>query len=305
MKGSQKSLTLTGCWVSALASALPASAQEAAPPVEWLSPAREISRGWSASRDTPAFELAIFPRPIQRAGADLALVTVRRPSFTLRSGFAGFIELTTEAETSGFHSGPWPGGGGPIYWRGSFGFFAALTPVEWGRRLCARCRTEATLTYRHESQHYTGSNAGDAGIDMSARPYVGDDFILDFGFAESVGEWYFAERAILLVFLPERSSYAGGLGVDLHARWLGPRWSQPFLSLYGEYLFGDDLHGRAFPDVYRLRALLGVALPSSMGDVSLFLSGDVGNRYGLEILTREATLGLGLRFAVGASNAEL
>jgi hypothetical protein len=102
-------------------------------------------------------------------------------------------------------------------------------------------------------------------------------------------------------FLPDRSSYVAGGALDLHARWTGWRVAHPFVSLYGEYRFGEEMRGRSFPDAYRLRALIGVALPSRLGDLMIFASGDVGHRYGVQALTEEATLGVGVRLALGRS----
>jgi hypothetical protein len=130
---------------------------------------------------------------------------------------------------------------------------------------------------------------------------VGDDLILDIALEEQLGDFYLVQRVVGMWFLPDRSSYSGGIAVDAHARWTGWSWVHPFISVYAEYLDGDDIVDRAFPDAYRARMLLGVALPSHLGDVMIFGFGDVGHRYGLQALTEEATLGLGVRLAVGRS----
>lgn len=104
-------------------------------------------------------------------------------------------------------------------------------------------------------------------------------------------------------FLPERSSYAAGASVDLHARWMPWAFMHPFVSVYGEIVAGGAWRGRHYPDAYRVRALLGVALPSDLGDVMVYVSGDVGHRYGIRISAEEATIGLGIRLAVGTAGA--
>ena len=61
---------------------------------------------------------------------------------------------------------------------------------------------------------------------------------------------------------------------------------------------------RAFPalfDAYRVRALIGVALPSELGDILVYGAGDMGHRYGVRGLSEEATLGVGVRLTVGSS----
>lgn len=286
---------------SALASA--PSTDEAAPfRFDWLSAPREISRSWSASRDTPVMDLTILPRPIQRVGGEFALLTLGWQRWTVRPGIAAFLELEFDGKTDRFHSGPWPGSStGQILWRGSYEFIMAVTPRDLGTALCGTCQAELTLGYRHESQHYTGSNSGDAGTDVSAQPYVGDGFTLDLALSTRAGDWVFAERVVGTGYLPEVSSYSSGFAADLHARWLLWTRAHPFTSLHAEYRFGDELAGRAFPDAYRVRGLLGGALPSALGDVMVYLSADAGHRYGLRILAEEATLGFGIRLAPGTT----
>jgi len=268
----------------------------------WLSVPREISRSWSASRDTPVMDLAVLPRPVHRVGGDLALLTLSFRNWTVRSGVAAFLELEFDGETDRFHSGPWPGASsGQMLWRGSYEFFAAVTPRELGTLLCPSCRVELTLGYRHESQHYTGSNHGGEGTDASDQPYVGDGFVFDIAASRRAGAWYLAQRLLATGYLPDVSSYSAGFGADLHARWMPWVHAHPFVSAYGEYRFGDELVGRDYPDAYRVRSLVGLALPSSLGDVMLYLSGDIGHRYGLRILTEEATLGFGIRLALGTT----
>jgi hypothetical protein len=74
----------------------------------------------------------------------------------------------------------------------------------------------------------------------------------------------------------------------------------PFISLYGEFWNGALMQGRQYPNAYLLRVLAGAALPSALGDVMLFVSGDIGHRKGLMAFTREATLGRGARLALGS-----
>jgi len=270
------------------------------PSLTWLSPPRAISRTWSASRDTPVMDLIMLPRPVAKVGGDLALMTLQWPAWTLRGGFAAFFELEGDAETDGVTDYGLPTGSGKLLWRGSAAFFASMAFDALGRRLCAGCAVEATLQFRHESQHYTGGNSGGGDEDVSDQPYVGNDLILDLASSQQVGDFYFAQRLIGMWFVPEHSSYQGGAGVDLHMRWTRWQLAHPLLSLYGEYLVGDETHGRHYPNAYRARALVGLGLPSDFGDIIAYGFGDVGHRYGVRILTEEATLGVGVRLAVGA-----
>jgi hypothetical protein len=290
------------CCASLLLPGTSLAADALAPPpaFTWLSEARGIARSWSASRDTPTMNLTLFPRAVQTAGGEFALLTWRRPAWTLRPGFAGLIEIESDGETASVNSGPWPSGKGKLLWRGSYAFYAAAALDALGKCICEGCLLEFALQYRHESQHYTGSNAGDAGEDVRDEPYVGDGFIFDAALSERVSDWYFAERAYALWYLPDRSSYSAGAAFDLHARFMLWSLAQPFLSLYGEYRFGTEIGGRDFPDAHRLRGLFGIALPSALGDVMVYGFADTGHRYGIRGLTNESTLGLGVRLALAS-----
>lgn len=266
----------------------------------WLGPARRIARSWSASRDTPAMNLTIVPRAVRTAGGELALATIPLGAVTLRPGFAGLLELESDGATTGFDL--FPRASGRLLWRGSYAYSLAVALDRLGPRLCAGCAVEVTGALRHESQHYTGSNRGDdLGLDVSAEPVIGDDVLIDVAAARDRGGWRLAARLTAMAYLPERSSYAAGGGLDLHARWTARPRVHPFVSACGEYLIGDDLHGRRFPDAYLLRALIGVALPSALGDTMIYVATDVGHRKGVRGLTEEATLGFGVRLALGAA----
>jgi hypothetical protein len=283
--------------VLVLALLLAAAPAHADAGLDWLGPARRIPRTWSASRDTPAMSLGILPRDIRTAGAELAMATWTGDTVSVRTGFAGLIELESNGETESF-ANLFPHGSGTILWRGSYAYYGAVAFDALAARWCATCALEVAAQYRHESQHYTGGNSGGEGMDVSAQPYVGDDVIVDVAARRDVGQWRFAARATGMVFIPGRSSYAGGPGIDLHAR-LRTRWLDPFVSVYGEYLVGTELRGRRWDDAYLVRVLAGVALPSALGDVMVYVAADAGNRKGIRGLTEEATLGAGVRLALG------
>ena len=271
------------------------------PHFTWLGYPRRVPRAWSASRDTPAMNMILFPRPAHMAGGDFSLFTLEFKRWSLRSGFAGFLELEVDARTSGTNAGGITSGGGKILWRGSYSYFAAFSLDALARSMCQGCAIELALQYRHESQHYTGSNTGNVGEeDATPEPFVGDDLIVDLASLQRNSNWLFAERAIGMWFLPDRSSYSAGVGLDLHARFVRFEAIQPFISAYAEHLTGDVLQGRQFPDAYRVRALVGIALPSSLGEILIYGAGDVGHRYGIRGLTEEATLGLGIRLALAS-----
>lgn len=269
----------------------------ASPEVSALGEPREISRASSASRDTPTMNLVITPRDVRTAGGELAVTTLRFDAWTLRTGFAGMLELESDGKADGF-ANVFPNGTGKILWRGSYAYFVMVSAPMLGQRLCRGCDVEAGLTYRHESQHYTGSNRGGIGENVSDQPYVGDAFITDAAIARRGRHVFGSARALVKAYLPGRSSYSVAGGLDVHARWLGlGRW-QPFVSAYAERQSGTMLEAREFPSSYLVRGLVGIAINSRLGDVLVYGFGDVGNRKGVRILTEEATAGLGLRLAL-------
>jgi hypothetical protein len=286
-------------WIVLVVVALGSSRAHAGSRYTWLDHPRVIPRTWSASRDAPAMALGVLPRDIRTLGGELALFTWRGRATGVRVGFAGLLELESEGETLGV-SNLFPQGAGNLLWRGSYAYYAALSLDDAAKQLCATCAIELGLQYRHESQHYTGSNAGGPGRNVEHQPYIGDDLIVDGAISVGIGRWLVAARAVAFVFLPGRSSYAGGPALDIHVRWRTRR-VHPFVSMYAEQLFGAELVGRRFPDAYLVRMLAGIALPSTLGDVMVYVSADAGNRKGIVGNTEEATLGTGIRLALGAA----
>src|SRR5690606_20842602 len=148
---------------------------------------------------------------------------------------------------------------------------------------------------RHESEHYTGSNAGDEGTDYRASAQYGDALVADLALAQRLGAFLLVERLQASLFIPDRSSYAAAPALDLHARWTALPWLHPFTSAFCEHRFGTTAVGRAYPDAYLVRGMAGVALPSPLGDVMVFATGEVGHRAGLLVGREEAGLGVGVR----------
>src|SRR6185503_14623379 len=110
------------------------------------------------------------PHRILSGGGEFALLSAGWPEHELRLGAQAMLELESEGRTSSYL--PFPQSD-IRFWRGIWGFSAALSFDGAARRLCARCALEVTLTFRHESEHYTGSNRGDGGTDYSDARLVG------------------------------------------------------------------------------------------------------------------------------------
>jgi hypothetical protein len=258
-----------------------AAAAALAVTIDTLGPARAISHSSSASRDTFVLGLLAAPHRVLSGGGEFALISFSFDDFTLRLGAQGMLELESEGETQSYL--PFPKSD-IRFWRGLWGYSAALS---------FRDVYEVTLTARHESEHYTGSNSGGAGTDYSDVELIGDFLMLDGAARRRFGSLELCARLQYKQFLPDRSGYTLGPGADVHVRWRRFAHAHPFNSLFAEYLVGA---GR-FPSAYLVRDLLGVIVPSRHGDIYVFVSGDVGHRKGLAVLTEEATLGFGVRFA--------
>lgn len=282
--------------------AAPAEAQDDSGRVSFLGWAREIPRSHSASRDAPAFNWMLLPRGVRTAAGEFALVTIPTADVTVRTGFYGLIELEASREPESFEEAI--AQGGIEFWRGAYGYHVATSFDSWARGLCARCGIEAALLFRHESQHYTGSNSGGEGKDYSDRPLVGDFVQLDAALRWGVEDWLLVGRVQHAVFIPGRSGYSQGPGIDLYASFEPWERLHFFASGYAEYRFGAEVEGRAYPDAYLVRGFLGMALPSSVGDILVYFSGDVGHRKGLAVYTEERTLGFGIRLALDPMSGE-
>lgn len=264
--------------------------------VSYVGPAREISHSSSASRDTFAMSMTILPRPVLTAGGEFSILGFRFSGMTWRVGFHGMLELESHEKTKRFAGRP---EGDISYWRGIFGYSLALSLDRLARRWLGKgSALEATLTGRHESEHYTGSNDGGEGTDYSDRPHIGDFIMLDLAVRYRIRRVDLIARLQHKFFLPGRSGYSHGPGGDLVVRWRLNRWVHPFGSFFGEHLSGTDhFNGTKFPDAYLVRGLAGAILPSRFGEMYIYLSADVGHRKGLAVYTEEATLGLGIRVA--------
>ncbi|MCC6747927.1 MAG: hypothetical protein IT371_09735 [Deltaproteobacteria bacterium] len=297
--------TLANGTPRAAEAAPPRSSGATEPRFEFLAPFRSISLNASASRDTPAVGVVFLPRTVLSAGGQFSVFTLRAAGLTSRLGIYGMVELDgNNSTTVGF---PWFNGD-VRFWRGLFGYSVAIAFDRLARRWCDRgCALEASVSFRHESDHLTASNSsGEGTTEYLTSSQVGDCIMLDAAARYPLGRFEFTASLRHKFFLPGRSSYSHGPGVELIARWRRFRYLHPFVSFFAEYLVGvrtvpadrrTQYGTRGFPDAYLVRSLLGVAVPSRVGDIYLFADGTVGHRKGLAVFTEEATLGGGVRFA--------
>lgn len=263
--------------------------------VWFLGPAREISHSISASRDTALLRMLILPRPVLAGGGDIGVFALRAGGVTGRLGFFGMLELESDQQTKSFAGTPQ---GDIHFWRGLWGYSLAVSLDRLAERwLGDNSALEATLSFRHESEHYTGSNEGDDGTDYSDVPHIGNFCLPDVAVRWRVGPVDLIARYQHKIFMPDMF-YTHAPGADLVVRWHAWDYIHPFLSIFGEYLFGADRADVGHvPDAYLVRGLLGIIVPSAYGDLQIFLSADVGHRKGLAVFTEEATLGGGIQAA--------
>jgi len=188
-------------------------------------------------------------------------------------------------------------------WRGVLGFSTGVSLDDLAKRwLGPRGQLEAVLSYRHESEHFTGPRDPDDRT-FDDIPIIGDFLMPDFAARFPVGPVDLEVRLQLKLFFPSGGfqQYIVGPGVDLIARWQLTDWVQPFVSVFGEYLWGNEepYEGRTvdIPDNYLVRGLLGVVFPGRLGDVQLFTSLAVGHGKGLLVFREEFLWGWGVRLA--------
>jgi hypothetical protein len=265
---------------------------------------RAISHAMSASRDTALLGWQMSPYTSLTAGGDLSLVSFGFSGLTLRVGFFGMLELESarpyDADVDGWN-GVLPMAGVDL-WRGVIGFSTGVSLDELAKRwLGPRGRLEAVLSYRHESEHFTGPGDGDGKYEDI--PIIGDFLMPDFAARFPLGPVDLEVRLQFKCFLPAGGfrQYIFGPGIDLIARWQLTDWIQPFVSVFGEYLWGnaEPYEGRTvdIPDNYQVRGLLGVVFPGRLGDVQLFTSLAVGHGKGLLVFREEFLWGWGIRLA--------
>lgn len=262
---------------------------------------RVISHSMSASRDTALMGYQVLPRVVLTTGADFAVFGFLFSGLDLRVGMFGMIEVqTTEPEPLNFLTVP----SGPYLWRGLLGYSVSLAPEELATRwLGNRGALEVALSFRHESEHYTGSGE-DLEQEYRHIPNIGDFLLLDLSMRKAIGPLDIEARVQNKFFLSSANHkpYSFGPGGDLIFRLRLPTWAHPFLSIFSEYLFADSLErdGEVFevPDNYLVRALLGVVFPGRVADLQIFLATSVGHGKGLLSDQEEFRLGWGIRIGL-------
>jgi hypothetical protein len=262
--------------------------------------ARVISHSTSASRDVGALSYQVLPRVALGTGGDFAFFGFHFAGLELRAGMFGLIEVETrDPAPANFMTVP----SGTYLWRGVLGYSLALSLGALGERLLGpRGQIELAVSFRHESEHFTGSRAGGPPL-YPEVPNIGDFVMPDLAVRKALGPFDLELRAQIKAFLPFTPSYAyaAGPGADVVLRWRALPMLHPFLSLFTERLFGRYVpYGdgrRQIPDNTMIRGLLGVVIPGDAADLMLFATASHGNGKGLLAYGEYTTIGWGIRVA--------
>lgn len=258
---------------------------------------REISHAASASRDTAALGLVFLPRVILTGGGDFGLAKIRGSGLAFRPGFFGMLELESKHDTA--HFLPLPGGDVSL-WRGLYGYSAAIAFEQLARRwMGERGALEATLSFRHESEHFTGSNSGPSTTEYTDLPHIGDFLMLDVAARVPLGRVDIETRVHYKAFFihdpsDPRAPYRHAAGTDVIVRVRAWERAHLFTSSFAEFIAAT---GPA-EDAFFFRNLTGVILPGRAGDMYVFMTADVGHGKGFLVHRKEASLGAGVRVAL-------
>ena len=255
-----------------------------------------ISHRTSASRDTALIAYEVIPKVAVTTGGDFAFFGFRFMPAELRIGMFGMFEFSTvDPARANFLTVP----SGPYVWRGLLGYSMALALPRAARRAFGEgADFEISAAFRHESEH-TIDGGGDDPTRFDGVPHIGDFGMLDVALQKSVGPFDVGARAQNKFFLPSYDSYAFGPGGDLFFQWRALPMLYPFISVFGEYVFGKERPEDAPPvsDLFLVRWLAGIVFPGAAADVQIYFSAEYGNEKGILAAETGFRYGWGIRVA--------
>jgi hypothetical protein len=239
--------------------------------------AREISRLYSAARDTPVLEYSYGPNQNVNLGFEIGGLALILQSVSLRLGMYGMVAIEDV----------------PHFWRGLEGFSLGLSldgPAQ--KKLGPRGAFEITLIGGHESDHRSDQTP------FNSTPHAGD--IPAGGGGNHIGldlagRFPLGSRFDLIVRVLDRFFFAGPLqqapAIDLTLRCQALPWLFPTLGVFAEGLIQNQ-----GTDGYSVRGLLGLGVRGKLGELMPFGTADVGNGKGLLINFHEVRLTIGVRY---------
>ena len=243
---------------------------------------------------------ALTPYSVLSAGADVAILKWNLEPVSLRFGFFGLLELESDR--------PYEGGSQDFiprensrFWRAHGGYSIAASFEHWASAsLGERGAFELCLSLRHESEHFTGSTAGDE-PQYGDLPLIGNFLMGDVAARLPLGDFDLEVRVQNKLWMGERA-YSVGPGGDVILRWNFSDWMRPFSATFAEYLFGrrtlwHDGRDVQVPDNYLIRNLTGVAFPGAVGEIQVFSAVEIGHGKGLNVYKEELRWGGGIRLA--------
>lgn len=273
---------------------------------EWLAgPSRAIPVSDSVSPDAPVVSYAYGPRARATAGGDLAFVEVAGHGSDFRFGGSVLLAFENARSTRVFPEqtlrsvlelgGAWafPDDADPRSKSLGTLELGAVVGIRSAQRLGRFVLTDPV----HATDVPSGAGGSYLGVELAARtlrraPLVltsrlGARFFTNL-FPDAVGQ---AEASdVVADALREGVEFMDYLELD--ARWVQSALAQPLVGLYTDAIFphDDSAHKR-----WLGRALLGVAFPGRVFELTPFVDGELGHGQGLLVNRTEARFGLGVR----------
>jgi hypothetical protein len=254
-----------------------------------------ISHRESASRDTALIAYQVIPKVAVTTGGDFGFFGFRFAPVELRLGMFGMFEFSTvEPDRINFLTVP----SGPYVWRGLLGYSAALSLHQLAARLLSPGDAlEISVGFRHESEHYIGDDSIDPS-EFDGVPHIGDFILGDLAMRKGIGRFGLDIRIQNKFFIPTYDNYSFGPGGDLVLRMRALPFLFPFISVFGEYLFGKEpSDGTTVDDNYLFRFLAGIIFPGRTADLQIYFSGEYGNEKGILVYEKGFRYGWGIRVA--------
>ncbi len=261
---------------------------------------RTISNELSASRDNGYPAWHYNPRFVQKGGIEFAVLGYGNFIGSLRFSFMGFMELESNNNdappyTSAEHN--------VAFWRGHFGYGISQTVNSLSELLFSRKElVELYLGWRHESDHFTGDEAGDSNPREWDIPNVGDWIHVDEAVRIPLGRLHGDLRFIQKYYIPVEGNraYRYALAGDLIIEWDLFERAHPYSSSFAEYMKGNEYDimdsgiRAGVPDAKFFYQHFGISFKGKIINMNVFTLLSYGNGKGYLIYDRTSQWGWGV-----------